>query len=206
MRKSYLIKLSSLFKSPYKSLQAVEVSSHSTSFYYRRHEDNELKIILIRNATARCAWFVFYDLNFINFHKVSLLSDLGSCRVTVAQSKLFKIKESQPECDIIPDMMIADPTPTSSNILVFYANVKINISPFTVKWVICLAIIHVGAGCPSRKGPWLSSTNSRWKRNDAQDYTHTQRKPMPSNFFRTCVWVSFRGWTEEEEREVATSE
>ena len=35
-------------------------------------EDNELKTILIRNATTGCVWFVFYNLNFINFYKVSL--------------------------------------------------------------------------------------------------------------------------------------
>ena len=74
MRKSYLVKLSSLFKSPYKSLQAVEVSSHGTSFYYIRCGGNELKdkIILIRNATTLYVQFVFYSLNFINFYKVSL--------------------------------------------------------------------------------------------------------------------------------------
>lgn len=54
MRKSYFVKLSPLFQSPHKSLQAVEISSHSMSFYCKRYGDNGLKdkIILIRNATT----------------------------------------------------------------------------------------------------------------------------------------------------------
>ena len=78
------------------------------------------------------------------------------------KSKLFKIKESQPECDIIPDITIADPTPNSSNIPVFYANVKINIFPITVKWVIHLAIIHVGVRPPQCQNPEEDKIVKEW--------------------------------------------
>lgn len=116
MRKSYLVKLSSLFKSPYKSLQAVEVSIQSMGFYYRRYGDHGLKdeIILIRNVTTRYVQFVLYNLNFINFYKVSIYCQIEELLCHCCSVKAFSNKRILARCDTLYDIKTDDPAPTSS--------------------------------------------------------------------------------------------
>lgn len=115
MRKSHLVKLSSLFKSPYKSLRAVEVSSHSMSFYCRRQGDNRLKdeIILISSVTTRYVRFALYNLKFINFYKVSIYCQAQELLCHCCSVKAFSNKRILAGCDTLYDIKIDGPTPTS---------------------------------------------------------------------------------------------
>lgn len=199
MRKSHLVKLSSLSKSPYKSLQAVEVSSHGVSFHNRRYGDNRLKeeIILISSVTPRYVQFALYNLNFINFYKVSIYCQAQELLCHCCSVNASSNKRILAGCDILYDRR-----PHThflrllNNIHVFHANVKINLFLITVKWVALLAIVHATAECLSRKGPWLSSTKSQWRRKDALYTTESCQEN-----FRSCMWVSFRGWREKEKRD-----
>lgn len=115
MRKSHLIKLSSLFKSPYKSLQAVEVSSHSVSFYNRRYRDNRLKdeIILTSSVIPQYVQFALYNLNFINFYKVSIYCQAWELLCHCCSVNASSNERILAGCDTLYDIKTDDPTPTS---------------------------------------------------------------------------------------------